>query len=47
VKAGGKQSNRIAGISGYTENRKKVEEWNSVPVGSLARQNETANTHWL
>jgi hypothetical protein len=40
-------NNRVAGISGYIGNRRELEEWISVPVGSPVGQNETANNHWL
>jgi hypothetical protein len=29
VKAGVRQSNRLAGISDYTGNRREIEKWNS------------------
>jgi hypothetical protein len=41
VKVGGKQSNRLAGISDYKGNRKEIEDSKSVPVGSPMGQNET------
>jgi hypothetical protein len=34
----GKQSNQLARISGYIGNRREVEEWNSVPIGSPVGQ---------
>jgi hypothetical protein len=34
MEAGGKESNQLAGISDYIGNRREMEEWNSVPVGS-------------
>jgi hypothetical protein len=47
MKASGKQSNRLAGISDYIGNRREMEKWNSVTVGLPIGWNETANTHWL
>jgi hypothetical protein len=47
VLVGGKQGNRVAGISDYVGNRREMEERNSVAVGSPIGQNETANTHWF
>jgi hypothetical protein len=40
VKAGGKQSNRLAEILDYTENRMEMEARKSVPVGSPVGQND-------
>jgi hypothetical protein len=40
VKAGGKQSNRLAKISNYIGHRREVVNSKSVPVGSLVGQNE-------
>jgi hypothetical protein len=40
VKAGGNQSNWLAGISDYVRNRKEVEMQKSIPIGSPAGQNE-------
>jgi hypothetical protein len=34
MKAGGKQSNRLAGILDYIAGRKEMEKWTSVPTGS-------------
>jgi hypothetical protein len=40
MKAGGKQSNRLAGISDYVGSRMEMEDSKSVPIGSLVGQNE-------
>jgi hypothetical protein len=39
VKAGGKQSNRLAEVLGYIRNRKEMDD-KSVPIGSPVGQNE-------
>jgi hypothetical protein len=40
MKAGGEQNNHQAEISDYIGNRKEVGDSKSVPIGSLAGQNE-------
>jgi hypothetical protein len=42
--AGGKQSSWLERILDYIGNRRKMEKWNSVPVGMPVGQNETT---WL
>jgi hypothetical protein len=44
VKAGGKQSNRLAEILG---NRKEMEYKNSIPIDSPEEQDEENSTHSL
>jgi hypothetical protein len=41
VKAGGKQSSRLPGISDYVGERREIEDRNSVPVGSPRGQKES------
>jgi hypothetical protein len=43
VEAGGKESSRLVGVSGYRGKRREMEDRISVPLA----ENETANIHRL